>query len=447
MQKNQHNDEEEEVIKKRNRQHWAHFVVVCFLSSSRLVKTLAEIRRKFRTDQQIADVFTPIQHFLFGYTAEEKRKLTAQYWDPNIKSTSSKVNERELGSSLKIQAFLRHAVLAKRLLRLHPSVSIGEVKMEILQSAVRAWRCKRLLIEKAKKKFQDESSFHEFCQEMLTGIEVYMFGKKYGGMPLRTVKIDSDGTSMMYNTTLLNTRQYELSSIYDVVKGHSGFPYQRAKPIHRSWCLHLRLLGGKIIDIEAKTSADYAKLYNGFCRLKFLLSTKAPFFVDQFGIACRAGPSVVKNALKHVKVAKADKKVRPSISAVDNAMEDKAQNCAEEDEDDVGKRERSEADKWRYFSALQTLSREYALVQAANNAKDDGEEQETDANKMEDEEDNVENPEDVDDDDYDYNHKEEKVDDEFANAANVESSEPQRRSTMKNFTAIGRKSLAFVGLK
>jgi hypothetical protein len=357
-------DEEEEILK-RNRQMWAHFVVVCFLTSSRLVKTLDEIRRKFRTDQQMGDAFAPLQHFLFGYSVQEKKKMAAQYWDPNVKASSSNMTERELGSSLKIQAFLRHVVLTKKLVRLHPSVAVSEMKVEILQSAVRAWHYKRVLLEKAKKKYHEENLFHAFCMRMLDGVDVYMFGKKYGGMPLRTVKITRDGEYLIYKTRFINQRRWELNTIYDVVKGHSGFPYPRAKPVHRSWCLHLRLLGGKIIDMEAQSSADYMMLYSGFCRLRFLLSTKAPFFIDQFGTACRAGPSVVTNAISHVK----------GTSKENNAKKSKAEIAAEE-KDDAGKRERSEADKWRYFAALQTLNKEYAICAHANNDGNDEEEKE-----------------------------------------------------------------------
>jgi hypothetical protein len=108
--------------------------------------------------------------------------------------------------------------------------------------------------------------------------------------------------------------------------------YPQSKQPNLSRCICIECLGERVLDLECEDAKQARDLFNGFTRLQLLLAGKAaPFFIDNFGVPRRAGPSIIKNAIGEV----------------------------ETDEDVTKKLYRSEADEMRFWSAVRFLQQEY----------------------------------------------------------------------------------------
>jgi hypothetical protein len=101
----------------------------------------------------------------------------------------------------------------------------------------------------AVKKLHAERHFHKFCETMLKGVEVLMFGRKYGDLTKRKIYFDEDLLHFCYVVQGVQPKKHPLNEIYKVSTGVSGYPYEKARPTHKSWCFHLAKLGNLLVAV------------------------------------------------------------------------------------------------------------------------------------------------------------------------------------------------------
>ena len=102
---------------------------------------------------------------------------------------------------------------------------------------------------------------------------------------------------------------------------------------------------------------DYGGLNQGFRKLVLLFFTQAPFYVDTSGIPRRAGPSIIKNALRDVVDSSAAPNQSTNAAPTTTTTSTNANHHSSKEkrtESTV-----SEADRMRYRNAIRKLKREY----------------------------------------------------------------------------------------
>jgi hypothetical protein len=201
-----------------------------------------------------------------------------------------------------------------------------------IQSSVRRTLAKLSLEAKIKENSIRDNTFAIFCSKIKKGVDVTMFSRKYGTSPTRTISFDKGFNNLTFTTSLGTKRNVDLTRIHKIHTGKSNTMYPQSKQPNLSRCICIECLGERVLDLECEDAKQARDLFNGFTRLQLLLAGKAaPFFIDNFGIPRRAGPSIIKNAIGEV----------------------------ETDEDVTKKLYRSEADEMRFWSAVRFLQQEY----------------------------------------------------------------------------------------
>ena len=220
-------------------------------------------------------------------------------------------------------------------------------KATIIQSALRKAFTVRELYSREDVNSANEELFSEFCSKLMAGIDVYMFSRKHGTVLKRKLKFTEDCKAIEYQTNKYASKSYmDLKAIYKVKKYMSNQVYAQGTPKHKNWCFHVHVLGGsadgKIIDMEAENHSDARILYFGFRRLSLLAASNAPFYMDKFGVPCRAVGSIVRWALKH-----------SSKNGLSESEKEKYKGC------------KNEADLMRFRAAFRGLQQTYSAWDAA----------------------------------------------------------------------------------
>lgn len=167
-----------------------------------------------------------------------------------------------------------------------------------VQSAVRRVIAKMTVETKISENKQRDKIFAKFCGIMKAGVTVTMFSRKYGTAPMRVISFDKDLNNLTFSTSFGTRGKIALKSIYKIHKGISETMYPHSRQAQLSRCICLECLGERVVDLELANAQQAREMFIGFERLILLLSgTKSPFYIDNFGIPRRAGPSIIENAI------------------------------------------------------------------------------------------------------------------------------------------------------
>ena len=200
-----------------------------------------------------------------------------------------------------------------------------------VKSAVKRVLAKSAVENKIRANQVRDRVFSTFCGLMKGGIIVTMFSRKYGNAPSRKISFDEGFHNLTFTTSFGTRRKIALKAIYKVHKGISVTMYPHARRAQLSRCVCLECLGDRVVDIELNSMQQASEVYLGFERLILLLSgTTSPFYVDNFGIPRRGGPSIIENAV----IIGSDEGSDPSVH-------------------------RSKPDEMRLWGAIRVLQEEY----------------------------------------------------------------------------------------
>jgi hypothetical protein len=143
-------------------------------------------------------------------------------------------------------------------------------------------------------------NFQKFCKSLTEGITVDILSQTNGKISKRLIKFDGDYRNLVIGGKW-RSKYYPLHKIYIVAKGLSERMYELARDVHHSWCLNLRCLDERVIDIQATDTDNARELYEGFSMMQSLLFTQASFYVDNLGVPRRAGPSIIRAAIDYIR--------------------------------------------------------------------------------------------------------------------------------------------------
>eukprot|EP01041_Mallomonas_annulata_P001208 gene1208-2348_t len=223
------------------------------------------------------------------------------YWGTETMANQTENEELKRKAALVVQTKVRLWLLWRKreISRRYVDDDVSK-NIIIVQSAIRRWKAKKAFEIKMEEKFKSDINFDKFCFLLHRGIELGMFSRKYGTVNKRKFKLDNELRCLTYKTSKFGLKNADLRSIYKVTKGLSGYRYtSRAK--HPGSCFSLHIKGGRVIDFEAhgdKNEFKSSELIAGFDRLiTFLNGSESPFYLNEIGVPCRAGPSIIAFAL------------------------------------------------------------------------------------------------------------------------------------------------------
>lgn len=269
----------------------------------KLKKRISDCKNNLESVSQVS-IFSYLSGFVkidtIDSKAEEKSSV-ANYW-------SAKSANKEEEEERKIETPQEHAArqiisaalsvwfhLAKIRKRKHIKNSVSE-KTVLVQTAVRRWLARKEVHDRQLQREIALAEFKNFCTALTgPGITLGMFSKTYGTLVTRTIFLDSSHENIVFDVK--SKTKIPVRSIYGVNKGQSAFRY-RAMPTSPVCCFHLNILGGDIVDFQAKDREQTRFVYNGFSRMILLLFSQSPFYIDHLGIPRRALGSVVQYALE-----------------------------------------------------------------------------------------------------------------------------------------------------
>lgn len=323
-----------------------------------------------------ATAFGALSEYVIGGATlqrENQSLLIDEYWSPvSIDVKYRGLSKEQIRGVLVLQNAFRTWIILKRYRDALKSKSspgtrsFGDEKSIAtalyIQSSVRRVIAKMAVETKIIENTARDKAFAKFCLTLKTGVMVTMFSRKYGTSPSRKLSLDDSLTHLTFSASFGSKGKVELKSIHKVHTGISETMYPHSRQPQLSRCICLECLGERVMDLELNTAKQTRDMYQGFDRLILLLSgTKSPFFIDNFGIPRRAGPSIVENAITEATL---------------------------DDEDLSSQMFRSKPDEMRFWAALRTLQEEYDGWQAEQDGErrrfvlDKDTEEETNANRL-----------------------------------------------------------------
>ena len=323
-----------------------------------------------------ATAFGALSDYVIGGAAlqrENQSLLIDEYWSPvSIDVKYRGLSKEQIRGVLVLQNAFRTWIILKRYREALKSKSspgtrsFGDEKSIAtalyIQSSVRRVIAKMTVEAKILENISRDKAFAKFCLALKTGVMVTMYSRKYGTSPSRKLSLDDSLTHLTFSASFGTKGRVELKSIYKVHTGISETMYPHSRQPQLSRCICLECLGERVMDLELNTAKQTRDMYQGFERLVLLLSgTKSPFFIDNFGIPRRAGPSIVENAIIEATL---------------------------DDEDLSAQMFRSKPDEMRFWAALRTLQEEYDGWQAEQDSErrrfvlDKDAEEESNANRL-----------------------------------------------------------------
>jgi hypothetical protein len=164
-----------------------------------------------------------------------------------------------------------------------------------IQSSCRRVLAKLELEIKIAENSRRDKAFTEFCCRMEEGLSVVMYSRKYGTSPTRVISFDKDFSNLTFSTSFGTRGKVDLKTIFKIHSGVSRTLYMHSKEPTLSRCICLECLGERVVDLELDSAKDARDIAVGFRRLAILLNGKtAPFYLDNFGIPRRVGPSIIQ---------------------------------------------------------------------------------------------------------------------------------------------------------
>jgi hypothetical protein len=323
-----------------------------------------------------ATAFGALSDYVIGGATlqrENQSLLIDEYWSPvSIDVKYRGLNKAQIRGVLVLQNAFRTWIILKRYREALKSKSspgtrsFGDEKSIAtalyIQSSVRRVIAQKAVETKIMENIARDKAFAKFCLTLKTGVMVTMYSRKYGTSPSRKLSLDDSLTHLTFSASFGSKGKVELKSIHKVHTGISETMYPHSRQPQLSRCICLECLGERVMDLELNTAKQTREMYQGFDRLILLLSgTKSPFFIDNFGIPRRAGPSIIENAITEATL---------------------------DDEDLSAQMFRSKPDEMRFWAALRTLQEEYDGWQAEQDGErrryvlDKDTEEETNVNRL-----------------------------------------------------------------
>jgi hypothetical protein len=323
-----------------------------------------------------ATAFGALSDYVIGGATlqrENQSLLIDEYWSPvSIDVKYRGLNKEQIRGVLVLQNAFRTWIILKRYRDALKSKSspgtrsFGDEKSIAtalyIQSSVRRVIAQKAVETKIVENFARDKAFAKFCLTLKTGVIVTMYSRKYGTSPSRKLSLDDSLTHLTFSASFGSKGKVELKSIHKVHTGISETMYPHSRQPQLNRCICLECLGERVVDLELNTAKQTRDMYQGFDRLILLLSgTKSPFFIDNFGIPRRAGPSIIENAITEATL---------------------------DDEDLSAQMFRSKPDEMRFWAALRTLQEEYDGWQAEQDGErrryvlDKDAEEETNVNRL-----------------------------------------------------------------
>lgn len=302
-----------------------------------------------------ASIFGDLSEYIMGGNAvvrEKQSLLVDEYWQSvSIESKYKGLSKQQIKGILVLQSTFRTWITLRKCrdrLRSRAKAvadSFGDDKAVAtslyIQSTIKRVIAKSTVEAKIAANVERDKSFARFCSLMSEGVMVTMFSRKYGNAPSRKICLDSGYNNLTFTTSLGTRGKIPIKSIYKIHKGISETMYPHARKAVLNRCICLECLGDRVVDMELNSAQQARDMYHGFERLILLsYGTASPFYVDNFGIPRRAGPSIIESALM--------------------------------DNDDEGSDKiayRSKPDEMRFWSSIRLLQQEYDIWQSEQDAE------------------------------------------------------------------------------
>ena len=289
-------------------------------------------------------------------TKEYSMHVVLRHWGIEMDHETS---ELEYRASIVIQTKVRIWLLQRKR---SPVRSYNEQNpsksLILIQAAIRRWLTKRNLVESISEKKKFDDIFDNFCWKLHEGVKINMFSRKYGTLNERNFRLCPEQRYLTWKVSGNTVKKLPLRSIYKVTKGISSYKYAQ-RPKNPGWCFSLHCLEGRTIDLEATQGDLFRLLFAGFERLILLMDGESPFYIDERGAPCRAGPSIIRYALERAEMKMREKKeinTLGNIAQISNFFR-RSDNASKPSNDKPIVS--SKADEMRFVEALKALRIEY----------------------------------------------------------------------------------------
>lgn len=289
--------------------------ITCELKLKKRIEEVQKLKQANNKEEQPHWITNLVNVITFANVKANPSSEVELYWAGAEKAGLAKHRKLDLKEQSTLEPRIYEIVIIQRVFktwlflmkfkkekagRAKPKTYAGETKTEDEKLAEERRQIDREhFMEITKKKFK------EFCVRMTSGEGFDVNLITPGASSLKRTKLEFKKDKRQIE---LPGEDYELKDIFEVSKGFS--PKFHKFEVHRERCLHIKLVGDKTIEIEAKTPEDTGKLFEGFTELRNRLFTRFSFRLDDNGVSRRLSSTLIEEALKYE--PKSKKRVLPA---------------------------------------------------------------------------------------------------------------------------------------